>query len=827
MPRVRTRRQNQKPLYAEELSGSEEAAFSSGDEFKPLPKFKSKTRKTARKFKSGRNLGDSTEGGTTSGKKSIPRSNTNYNNKDTYGVSLKSAKIRSNGMEKQSAKLISDASDSSDEDGFEEVSNPPSDSETKAPVSTQKEIEFMSQLFSKAENELVQSEEEVEDIKVSVSTLPRSKSASRDPVTLAALAEARELRQRIRSIHTFHVMGFLTLGRFINRTCDDPDIRALGLSLAKEPEVWDVTALWSLVLTFTSLINPSRGSEILDVREGIQMRLMDGSPSADDCSILMVAALRALGFDSRLVLAFAPPPLKVAKAAKVKPIKTLKPLSRSEKHSSKIISSDSEDEAQVHSRYVIFAEVFLPSDQLWYSLDLSPPIGRVSSEFPLTFFDFPYVVGYSSTEKSYLGRSPIDLAPRYDPAWMSTSRGDRILDSQYEKFLSSMKYHWAGDVRELREKDCNKAEERRDSADAERIFEHLRSLPMPKKVTDFKNHPLYALRRHLLKFEVIYPDDAPVLGFLKVGPKRSETTEPIYPRECVHVAHTREAWLKEAKVVRVGEKPAKVVKAMMTMKRLLLQEQNGTTPMVELFGSWQVDDYVPPVAENGIVPRNEHGNVELFKACMLPVGCVHIRLPGIQYIAKQLQIDIVPAMIGWSFGRAGWAHPEYDGFVVCREVVPALTDAWRAARMNAAAVEAADRTERALANWKRLVKHLFLWQRVKERFELAKSAHVKPALVSVGDLRTALTSKSDEPCSSDWKPLPSAKPVFPRLLEVSDLAEPQRSSRRRRVACESSSKKKKTSSPKRPRLRKRRRRSPAESEDEESEHDDFIQSESD
>lgn len=67
---------------------------------------------------------------------------------------------------------------------------------------------------------------------------------------------------------------------------------------------------------------------------------------------------------------------------------------------------------------------------------------------------------------------------------------------------------------------------------------------------------------------------------------------------------------------------------MMSMKRKLLQESNGSPPMVELFGPWQVEDYVPPVAENGIVPRNEHGNVELFKPCMLPIGCVHVRLAG-------------------------------------------------------------------------------------------------------------------------------------------------------------------------------------------------------
>lgn len=43
-----------------------------------------------------------------------------------------------------------------------------------------------------------------------------------------------------------------------------------------------------------------------------------------------------------------------------------------------------------------------------------------------------------------------------------------------------------------------------------------------------------------------------------------------------------------------------------------------------MFGEWQVEDYEPPVASGGKVPRNEYGNVELFKPSMLPKGCVHI-----------------------------------------------------------------------------------------------------------------------------------------------------------------------------------------------------------
>lgn len=46
---------------------------------------------------------------------------------------------------------------------------------------------------------------------------------------------------------------------------------------------------------------------------------------------------------------------------------------------------------------------------------------------------------------------------------------------------------------------------------------------------------------------------------------------------------------------------------------------------LEIFGHWQTQAYDPPTAENGIVPRNAYGNVELFKPEMLPKKCVHLQ----------------------------------------------------------------------------------------------------------------------------------------------------------------------------------------------------------
>ena len=49
---------------------------------------------------------------------------------------------------------------------------------------------------------------------------------------------------------------------------------------------------------------------------------------------------------------------------------------------------------------------------------------------------------------------------------------------------------------------------------------------------------------------------------------------------------------------------------------------------LEVFGRWQTEVYVPPPAVDGKVPRNEYGNVELFKPWMLPKGTVHIPITG-------------------------------------------------------------------------------------------------------------------------------------------------------------------------------------------------------
>lgn len=133
---------------------------------------------------------------------------------------------------------------------------------------------------------------------------------------------------------------------------------------------------------------------------------------------------------------------------------------------------------------------------------------------------------------------------------------------------------------------------------------------------------------------------------------------------------------------------------------LQLSGKTITDLPLEVFGPWQVEDYVPPPAVDGKVPRNAYGNVELFKPSMLPKGCVHLQgnrmttnphivifviipvnssfdvlVPGLTRVAKKLRIDCAPAVVGFDY-HSGGCHPTYDGFVVCEEHVDVLMDAW-------------------------------------------------------------------------------------------------------------------------------------------------------
>jgi xeroderma pigmentosum group C-complementing protein len=53
--------------------------------------------------------------------------------------------------------------------------------------------------------------------------------------------------------------------------------------------------------------------------------------------------------------------------------------------------------------------------------------------------------------------------------------------------------------------------------------------------------------------------------------------------------------------------------------------ENDDRPVMEgLYAAHQVELYRPPPIENGGIPKNAYGNIDLFVDSMLPEGAVHL-----------------------------------------------------------------------------------------------------------------------------------------------------------------------------------------------------------
>ncbi|XP_041047943.1 DNA repair protein complementing XP-C cells isoform X1 [Carcharodon carcharias] len=333
-------------------------------------------------------------------------------------------------------------------------------------------------------------------------------------------------------------------------------------------------------------------------------------------------------------------------------------------------------------------EVYAEAEKKWVAVDCvrnilnQPELCAKHASKPLS-----YIISFDNES------CVRDVTQRYDLAWMTVTRKHRVDPEWWDKTLAAYKSN------------CTERQKEEDLELQAKLLER----PLPTSVGEYKNHPLYVLKRHLLKYEILYPPTAAILGYCK--------TEAVYSRDCVQTLHSKDLWLKEARVVKDGEIPSKMVKSQSNRARRArsVNWEDRDKDDLGLFGHWQTEPYSPPSAVNGKVPRNDFGNVYLFKPCMLPVGCKCLRVPNINKVARKLNIDCAAAVTGFDFHK-GHSHPIVDGYVVCEEYVETLLAACEEEEAEMAKKEQQKREQRVMGNWKLLVKGLLIRERLKARF---------------------------------------------------------------------------------------------------------------
>ncbi|XP_022759202.1 DNA repair protein RAD4 isoform X2 [Durio zibethinus] len=235
--------------------------------------------------------------------------------------------------------------------------------------------------------------------------------------------------------------------------------------------------------------------------------------------------------------------------------------------------------------------------------------------------------------------------------------------------------------------------------------------PLPTNQQAYKNHALYALERWLTKYQILNPR-GPILGYC--------SGHPVYPRTCVQTLKARERWLREGLQVKGNEIPAKVLKRSAKLKKVQVSEEddydeNDSKGTIELYGKWQLEPLCLPHAVDGILPKNERGQVDVWSEKCLPPGTVHLRLPRVYAVAKRLEIDYAPAMVGFEF-RNGRAAPVFDGIVVCTEFKDAILEAYAEEEERRVAEEKKRKEAQAISRWYQLLSSIITRQKLNSYY---------------------------------------------------------------------------------------------------------------
>lgn len=249
--------------------------------------------------------------------------------------------------------------------------------------------------------------------------------------------------------------------------------------------------------------------------------------------------------------------------------------------------------------------------------------------------------------------------------------------------------------------------EDRDEIEISELTAKTAAEPMPRNVLDFKDHPIYALERHLRRNEVIFPKRA--IGQVSLGKSGSkhEKLEPVYRRSDVHSLRSADKWYRLGRDIKLGQQPMKRVPA----SRAVLVDDEGSaeTPLYSLS---QTELYIPPPVVQGKIPKNVYGNLDVYVPTMVPPGGVHIIHSDAARAAKILGIDYADAVTGFDFkGRQGTAV--FRGVIVATEYREALEEVIRGLEDEKLQAQLEEKSAECLRLWKHFLLRLRISERVK------------------------------------------------------------------------------------------------------------------
>ena len=330
----------------------------------------------------------------------------------------------------------------------------------------------------------------------------------------------------------------------------------------------------------------------------------------------------------------------------------------------------------------------LVTESFWKPAKLEPPASN--RENCMT-----YVVGFEADGTAK------DVTRRYTKAYNAKTRKMRIESATsigakwWRKALRAYSRGHTTDLDQIENNELTAVESRE---------------PMPRNVADFKDHPIYALERHLRRNEVLIPN-ATAAGTVGAGSKGP--LEKVYRRKDVRLARSGDKWYRLGREVRPNEIPVKFLPKRAKKADLFGEEEDGDGETVgtPVYMMEQTDLYKAPPVIDGRIPKNRFGNLDVYVPSMVPEGGAYVADDMAARAAFILGIDYAAALTGFQFkGRQGTAV--LHGAVVAAEHEEAVRAVITGLEDQEAEVEQERRTREVLRTWRTFLMHLRVRQRI-------------------------------------------------------------------------------------------------------------------
>ncbi|TGO72720.1 hypothetical protein BELL_0425g00080 [Botrytis elliptica] len=322
-----------------------------------------------------------------------------------------------------------------------------------------------------------------------------------------------------------------------------------------------------------------------------------------------------------------------------------------------------------------------------------------------------YLKGHMLPGRTKGNRIPIEKIPVYN------SKGKIKRYDQYDWFKNVMNNYIRGSNR------CPRTEidDQEEATDLKAIQPKKKEVKEGEENLQFyKTSSEFVLARHLRREEAILDTAKHVKMFTVKGKGDNPTEEKVYLRKDVVSCKSLETWHKEGRAPLPGEIPRKRVpyRAATTNRKRELAEaelESGEKMLQGLYSRDQTDWIIPPPIENGVIPKNNYGNMDVYVPSMVPVGAVHIPRRGTKRICTRLGIDYAEAVTGFEFG-ARMAIPIITGVVVAEENFDLVMEEWERDEAERVRKEDEKKTKAAIGMWRKMLMGLRIIERMTDEY---------------------------------------------------------------------------------------------------------------